>query len=267
MLGAIILRDAPKQEARLDLVLYPIEGGFRGFRLTPPGLHYASILTAVGHSGFWCVVEPDTAVVRRFDPEINQFVNDAPETEAHFQQLALAGSMDAVLLPYAHAQFANWWRLVNHIDTGSFPPTIGSYSGSGSRFEEAIAQHHGRIESFLAEMQFTFVSWLLSQPHAPDETAFARWRHLLLACYNAGEGAIRSHPDLFSHLVSLLPAQFSHLPDNWFTPDSFLLAQADYLAEDLLDSGQEQNLPALSAAGAQWQKFLSNRRSASVQLF
>jgi len=53
-----------------------------------------------------------------------------------------------------------------------------------------------------------------------------------------------------------LLAQFSHLPGDWFTPDSFLLDQAGYLAEDLLDSGEEQGNAALTAAGAQWQSYL-----------
>jgi hypothetical protein len=259
MLGYIILRDAPKQEARLDLLTYSIQGGFRGFRLVPPGLHYTAVLTHEGYRGFWFTAVAGEAIVRRLDYESNQFVPDDPETEANFQQLARSGAMDTVLLPYDHAHFAVWQRLVSHIAWDNFPPTLHSYSGAGSRFEEAIGQHDGRTESFLAEMQFAFVNWLVTQPDAPDETAFDRWRHLLLACYNAGERNMTAYPALFGRLPAVLISQLQLLPDNWFTPDSFLLSQADYLAKDLLDCGQENGLPDLAAAGQEWRGYLQTK--------
>jgi hypothetical protein len=259
MFSYIILRDAPKEEARLDLLTYPIQGGFRGFRLVPPGVHYVSVLTHEGHRGFWLAVKPQEAIVRRLDFERNQFVEDDAETEANFQQLALAGSMNHVLIPYDHAHFAAWQRLVSHIDLDNVPPTLHSYSGDGSRFDEAISQHNGRAPSFLAEMQFAFAHWFVTQPDAPDEAAFARWRHLLLACYNAGERSMVAYPELFGGLPAVLIPQFDRLPDSWFTADSFLLSQADYLAEDLLDCGAEQGLPDLTAAGQTWRNYLQNR--------
>ncbi|MHA1684395.1 MAG: hypothetical protein ACTSUE_25890, partial [Promethearchaeota archaeon] len=41
--GYIILRDIPKKEVQLDLALYKIQGGFRGFALVPPGLHFVKV--------------------------------------------------------------------------------------------------------------------------------------------------------------------------------------------------------------------------------
>ena len=38
MFGYIILRDIPKYNAQLDLSIYEIKGGFRGFAEIPPGV-------------------------------------------------------------------------------------------------------------------------------------------------------------------------------------------------------------------------------------
>ncbi|MDA0242563.1 MAG: AAR2 pre-mRNA splicing protein [Chloroflexi bacterium] len=254
MFGAIVLRDVPKEEARIDLLTYPIQGGFRGFRMVPPGVHYVSVLAGEAQVGFWCVVRPNTAVVRRLDFATNQFVADDPDTEANFQQMALSGSMNHVLLEYNHTHFAAWWRLVDKIDTADFPP-LPTAEGAGSRFERALGEHGGRAERLLGEIQYQFVTWLVTQPTAPDEAAFARWRHLVLACYNAGERNMIPQPEFFRQLIPTLLAQFHYLPDSWFTADSFLVAQASYMAEDMTDS----DIPELATASEEWRTYLAER--------
>jgi len=243
MFGAMVLRDVPKQEARIDLVRRQIQGGFRGFRLVPPGLHYVSVKAGAHHAGFWCWVKPKEAVVRVFDSE-KGFQQDAPDTATHYKELAMSGAMDRALVPYAHERFGPWYGLVRHIDKESFPPPLHEQdppTGYDSRLDNAfLGTHRGDAQAFLAEFQFAFARWLVSlDAAAEDEVASARWRHLLLAAYNAGEDRIRESGVLFPHLVEALLRQFPLLPDDWFAPGSFLIEQADYLAEDMIDTGVE----------------------------
>jgi hypothetical protein len=261
MFGAIVLRDIPKQEVRIDLVRLPIQGGFRGFRLVPPAAwHYVSVKAREAHVGFWCYLVPSTAVVKVYHDDTSQFVDTDAATQAQYSQLALSGAMAATLQPYPTEHFPAWFRLVNKISAAGLPTihTTASEDGS-SRFDQAYqSTHSGEAPSFLAEFQFAFVSWLVSQSTAvPDENAFTRWRHLVLATYNAGERRMTQAPDLFAGLVDSLMAQYDLLPDEWFTPDSFIASsQADYLAEDMIDS----DIPGLVEKGQAFAAYLRQRR-------
>ncbi len=77
MFGYIILRDIPKQVVQLDLLYFPIKGGFRGFCEVNSGPHYVSIeVDDEMHEGFWCWVKPGEAIIKVYDPENNIFKND-----------------------------------------------------------------------------------------------------------------------------------------------------------------------------------------------
>jgi len=260
MFGTIVLRDVPKREARIDLIRYPIQGGFRGFRMVPPALHYVSVKSNDHHVGFWCWVKPDQAVVKILGYESGVFEDDEPDSTAHYAQLALSGAMNQVLLPYAHEKFGAWFSLVQHIKEADFPPTLhaqDAQAGAGSRFDGALlGTHQGDAQSFLAEFQFAFVRWLVSLDATEDTTAFDRWRHLLLSAYNAGEDRIRDAGELFPKLIDVLLAQFPLLPDDWFGGDSFLLAQAGYLSEDMIDT----DVPQLAEKGRAFASYLQTRR-------
>jgi hypothetical protein len=235
------LRDIPKEEVRIDLYRKPIEGGFRGFRMVPPGLHYVSVKVRQHHVGFWCWIKPYQTVVRVLDLD-NGFEEDTPDATAHYAELAVSGAMDGALFPYAHQKFGPWFGLILHINMEDFPPTIHDNEARQSgttRFDAALKETHGdNTDSFLAEFQFAFVRWLVSlDTEVEDETAFARWRHLLLSTYHAGDYRIAELGELFPRLVDTLFRQFALLPDEWFAPDSFLMRDAGYLAEDMMDSG------------------------------
>lgn len=249
MLGAIVLRDIPKKEARIDLSRHPIQGGFRGFRMVPPGLHYVSVEDKGYQVGFWCRVAPKEVVVRVYKPDTG-FERDSAETEADYTQLASSGAMDRALKSYDAANFAFWFRLTCYLKDDNFPPAIHPEDEDQtytSRFDKALkGTHQGKSDHFLAEFQFAFLQWVISldTPHQ-NEDALARWRYLLLATYNAGERRIEEAPELFPHLVNTIMAQFSLLPDQWFAAGSFLMSQVNYLIEVMQDT---EILEAVEAA-------------------
>jgi hypothetical protein len=228
----------------------------------PAAQHVAQVLLAVtvACAALWLHARARRETDRDPVDDTSQFVDTDAATQAQYSQLALSGAMAAALQPYPTEHFPAWFRLVNKISAAGLPTihTTASEDGS-SRFDQAYqSTHSGEAPSFLAEFQFAFVSWLVSQSTAvPDENAFTRWRHLVLATYNAGERRMTQAPDLFAGLVDSLMAQYDLLPDEWFTPDSFIASrQADYLAEDMIDS----DIPGLVEKGQAFAAYLRQRR-------
>jgi hypothetical protein len=257
--STLILRDLPKSFAQLDLLVYKLKGGFRGFRQIPSGIHYVSILAHKARPSFWCYLPPNEVVVRVFNSEQSEFVEDEPESAANYRKLAASGAMAKALWPYPPQQGINWWQLTRHIRADAFPPPLHQETTNKppadlpkeassewmlqhhqSRFELAFLDTHGGDEAaFLAEFQFAFVRWLVTSKEQDNEDmeAFTRWRQLLASIYNAGERTIARTPHLFIDLIDALLAQFNQLPDHLFSPDSFLSANANYLIEDMSDTG------------------------------
>lgn len=257
MFGAIILRDIPKEEVRIDLSRHPIQGGFRGFRTVPVGLHYVSVKSGEHHTGFWCWMRPKQAIVKIFDYE-KGFLDADPGSATHYTNLALSGAMDHALIQYPHEKFGPWYGLIHHIDPTEFPPRIHSEdAGEGSRLDKVLQNtHQGDYVLLLAEFQFAFARWLVSLDTATtDDAAHERWRHLLLAAYNAGEDRIRESGALFPDLVDALLQQFPLLPDEWFEPATFLTAQAGYLSEDMIDTEVDE----IAAKGRAFADYLKTR--------
>lgn len=270
--GFIILRDVPKKEARIDVFFSDIEGGFRGFQLVPAGVHYASVKVDGEHKGFWCYLQPNEAIVKIFNSSLQQFEDDEPETTARYQQLALGGAMSQTLIVYDHNCWTIWEQLTNHINPADFPPTLhqeesinppdnlrseelADWMGKQqkTRFEQALFDtHDGDINAFLAEFQFAFIRWFIDER---DIEALNRWRHLLQALYNAGDRGISKAPALFVKSIDLLMLQFDCLDDDIFTPDSFIISQATYLAEDMIDSEIEE----VAEKGCEFANYLEER--------
>jgi hypothetical protein len=252
MFGAIVLRDVPKQRARIDLWTYEIKGGFRGYQNVMPGVHYVSVLADGEHVGFWCSLQPQSAVVRVFSE--GGFREDTPESEAQFSRMALGGAMNHALLPYKIDQFPEWLSLTRHIGINDPLPALhADDQGTGTRFDKAfLATHGGNVTALLAEFQFAFLRWFVDPG---DEAALARWRHLLLAAYDAGEDRIRSQPDLFESLVTAIMAQFKYLPDTFFAEGSFVTMTAGHLVEDMIDT----DIPNLVEKARAFQARLKSR--------
>ena len=117
MLGCIILRDIPKQAAQLDLAIYRIQGGFRGFALVPPGTHYVSVeVDGKMNEGFWCYLKPSSVIIKIYDYENETFIDSDPESEERYRMMALSGAMNKALLPVMkqNAELSmKWQKLVS----------------------------------------------------------------------------------------------------------------------------------------------------------
>ncbi|WP_204105696.1 MULTISPECIES: hypothetical protein [Spirulina sp. CCY15215] len=239
----IILRDIPKQSVQLDLLLHQIQGGFRGFRDIPGGFHYGAVLSQGKWREFWCYLQAETVLVKRFDAELQKLVEDPPEQIEQYSQLAGQNAMDQVLMPYPVNQWENWQSLTQYIKTDS-PKLYLEQSSFGevnsesrSRFEKAfIVAHQGNIEAFLAEFQFAFLRWWMTTKGEMDRGVQEYWSSLLDGMYNAGERAIASHPELFSQFIDVLLPQLAQLPPEAFTPKSVVCTHLDYLIEDINDT-------------------------------
>lgn len=254
MNGYIILRDVPKEQAQLDLSIFEIKGGFRGFYLVPAGLHYAAIKDYDGEmKGFWCYLKANQAIIKVFDSETGSFIEDTPENTAHFAELALSGAMNHVLIPIMslNAEMETLWlKLTNtitnnatelHQEIPMVPPIDGNseaieewyHNEFKSRFEQAFYEtHQGNENQFLAEFQVAFVRWILVNS---DEVAKERWLNLIDAIYNAGERIIEKEARLFSKIADILIAQYECLPDSSFERGSVMVQRLTYLIEDMED--------------------------------
>ena len=258
MFGYIILRDIPKKSAQLDLSIYEIKGGFRGFAEVPAGIHYVSVdVGGKMHEGFWCYLEPSSVVVKVYDYENDIFKDDTPESEEQYSNMALSGAMNRALIPVMQRNAkmeTEWLKLVSHIKKDNFPISLNKETPMEppenlspeemseyylkthkSRFEQAFYDtHSGNQESFLAEIQFAFVRSLV---YKPDDEALERWLHLLQSIYNAGERTIDAEPELFPLIIDTIITQFKILPANMFSSNSKVVDRAQYLIEDMNDTG------------------------------
>lgn len=250
----IILRDIPREEARLDMSIYEIKGGFRGFAMVPAGPHYVAVRDSEKYKSFWCYVNENQAVVKILDYESGEFTDDTENGE-QFRQMAVSGAMNHALIQYAKESYPVWKKLTMHITRDNFPPELHKEKpppdpdplspdyeeqimNRKTRYEQAFSgTHEGNIESFLSEFEFSFLRWFVDNA---DTAAFERWRHLVQGLYGAGERRIEKTPGLFISLVDVIITQMDLLPDDFFTPDSFLAHRAPYLAEDMMDSDSDE---------------------------
>lgn len=81
-----------------------------------------------------------------------------------------------------------------------------------------------------------FIKWI---NNTNNLTAFEEWKYFILAMYNAGESQISKNVELFALFTDLLISQCQKLPQEMFAPDSFLVAQVNYLIEDMTDTKDE----------------------------
>ena len=276
MYGYIILRDIPKQLVQLDLLYFPIRGGFRGFSEVKPGPHYVSVKINDGmHEGFWCWVKPGEAILKVYDYENDIFKDDEPENELHFKKLATGGAMNHVLIPITLNNFKSvslWKELTNHIREEDFPPTLYQevpmtlpidispdevsewyINEFKSRFEQAFTNtHDNKIQAFLEEFEFSFLKYIVRQK---EENALNRWMLLIQAVYNAGERSVETVPDLFIEFVYVVKYQFDLLNNEDLQVDTKLIAGVDRIIEDMRDVGTEQ----LKETAQIFESYLHNR--------
>ncbi len=261
MTGWIILRDIPKDQVQLDLVVFEVQGGFRGFALVPPGLHYVALKEngQLG-AGFWCLVAPGTVVVRVYDYERREFERDS-EQESTYQAMARSGAMNRALIPavrMAGPILGLWQKLtaavgndgeipVLHAENPMVPPLDADpefveqwYTTKfKSRFMQAFeGTHKGNVSTLLAELQYAFVRSLVREGEI-DEGGQARWQHLFLAITQAGEHTIRQYPEVFARLAQVVQDEVEVLKDMGISMDDGFTQAIEYFVEDLEDAENE----------------------------
>lgn len=244
----------------MDLSIYQIQGGFRGFAQVPSGAHYIAVKDYDNsYKSFWCYLKPSSVIVKILDYEKKEFTDDSQNNEARFTTMALSGVMNHVLIPVIdrNAEMATLWiKLTTHINKSNFPPVLNYeipmetplhlsaeelsnwyLHKFKSRFEQAFYDtHNGDPNSFLAEFQYAFIKWIVSKT---DEIALERWTPLIQAIYNAGERCIEDNHELFPPLIDTLINQFKCLPDDMFKTNSKITYKAEDLIEDMIDTGNE----------------------------
>jgi hypothetical protein len=243
----IILRNLRNQVVRLDLKSFEIGEGFQGFQNVPTGPHYIGVEAAGQPAGEWLYLQAGQLAVRVFNEDLSRFEAATSQTTEELEGLAKNGTMSKALALYPMEIYGQWLGLTGYLEPANFPPRLHSEEqdapapaafkvgvSTHSRFEKAFyGTHAGNPASFLAEFQFAFVRFLVNPQ---DVAALSRWRHLLLALYNAGESSIKEAAALFEPLVDVLLAQYDLLPTELYDSNSFVFDRAGFLAEDMQDS-------------------------------
>lgn len=246
----ILLRNLPKSEVRMDLMQYRIEGTFRGFREVPStNPHYVSVKVGDAFTGFWCYGEAGDVLVKTFDQEGRAWRDETPKKAARYREMASDGGLDDFLMPYDQTTFTAWHALTHKLPRETFPPNLypapnedhpeGLDDAELRKWVEArnrqrlqttfYEQHEANISGFLAEMQFSFLRWLVEG----EESGFARWGYLLQTLYHAELSEISEHPNLFAGLVDVIIPHFEFLPTLAFTAGGMARFASGMLAENM----------------------------------
>jgi hypothetical protein len=275
MYGYIILRDIPKEEVQLDVTIYEIKGGFRGFAEVKPGIHYISVKDdGQMVDGFWCKVRTNDAVIKQYDYQNKTFVNCDVKEHFHYKDLAVGGAMDRVLI---HVMSSNqhlaqiWSDLTTFLKHDFYPISLNHeepmipptnltpkeleewyLTTFKSRFDQAFYDtHNSDMYSFFEELQFAFISYMLFS----DVEALDRYLHLLQAVYNAGERNVTNAPGFFKEFLDVIRIHFNQIADEDFTPDKNYLATIGHLLEDMEDS----EIAPLIDKAKEFRKYLGKR--------
>jgi hypothetical protein len=224
----LILRDIPKHEAQLDLVRFPVEGGFRGFQNVLPGYHFVRVtgddgkplsmeLVVAGHGEARVLRPGDGVLVEDSGPGAGDLAATAPRMAS------------ALIDPLAkHGETALAWQIAAHaLDRPASEVTLGT----GSGLDAFLARHGGRPGDALRELAAAFARMAFLQEVAAGD----RLAEILGAHYRAGERRVREHAAYFKRAAPTVSALFRAAPSLKRAPK--LIADSDMLVEDLRDAG------------------------------
>jgi hypothetical protein len=224
-MARILLVDIPKEQARLDAMTYPVEGGFRGFQNVLRGWHLVGVHAGDERLSAEVVVarEGETLILTPQDGRLARIEDEQRE------QLASSGAMDRalinVLAPKADIPLA-WFRATGLVSLPrpSGPPPI---AGAASRARNFLAAH-ADDNAALGGAQACFAAVV-----AGDADALDHLRSLWSALGNAGS-AVGDRPEFFARLADSLAATLTVAPS---LRDLARATKLEQLAEDLVDDG------------------------------
>jgi uncharacterized tellurite resistance protein B-like protein len=251
--GRVLLLDVPKHIVAVNLIQVAVEGGFRGFKYVPAGVHRFAIPLAGGNEASqWVSLQPGEVEVLVFDGDtLDSAKGDGRWTQQ--QRLALSGAMDNALLPFT--THIPWRLLTASFAHAPFPPPCFPVPESppDSRLALIYEEHYGKSMHVVAELAYTFLSGVLGD----DREAMQRWTHMVQAFYHCGEQSPKLDPQAFVWVVDLLMEQQRLLPQEMFSRESPLVYGGRYLSEDLIDT----EVPKLVEAGRRWAVFIAGRHA------
>lgn len=224
-MARILLRDIPRQQVLLDVMEYPVEGGFRGFQNVLRGWHHIEVRSGATRLRGEVVIDSDGGTTI-LEPQGDRLVLvDDPERA----QLASSGAMDRALIDAARSSPAVWRAWFDatgmvRLPRPSGPPPI---TGAASRARNFLAAH-ADDNAALAGAQAAFAALIAGDPGA-IEALQSLWN----AFANAGS-AVRERPAFFAHLGRALAATLTVAPSLAPVAQAVSLKQ---LAEDLVDDG------------------------------
>ncbi|KAG0712365.1 Protein AAR2 [Chionoecetes opilio] len=131
---------------------------------------------------------------------------------------------------------------------GASPTEVTRYSMDSSYSVRHMLTQVERPESLLAELQLSFVSFLVGQVWSGWE----HWRALLHDCVGAAEEVLLEGPQLYSNLLSILHHQVYEIPEDLFTDivesNNFLASALTTLFANIADNAPALPPPLVSKA-------------------
>jgi hypothetical protein len=246
----VILLDLPAPAVQLDLTVYSLPLGFRGFQAVTAGLHFLQPLPAQDFAGLWLFLLPHEVWVRRFDRAHKTWSPLSPELAVQYQTWARSGNNRFFLLPVETQQAELWTNLTCHITEVPLlqPAPPEPIPTTTQAFVQLLEHTYEQCyDSFLNEVQFAFLQSRLQA----DRAASLRWVYLVNSLYHAGVEAIATHAPFFAQALDVLRLQFSQLPAAALAPNTAVTAHCDRFLADLSAAAEPELAPKL----AQFQDF------------
>lgn len=232
MFGAVVLKDIPKEEIRIDIFKYQISGGFRGFFLIPFGLHYLSIKFRNKFKGFWFYIKPYTAIVKIFNYETEEFEEVDQETFNTFRHLALSGQMGAALINYPVGEWVKWNKLVSKINEHYFSLKNLEQNQFYTQNTREIIELSKKNDysDFFADLQFSFITWIVDDANTFNKKNFEFWQNLIEKILNSEKELIIKNYIFFDETTKIILSQFQNLEKEWLSVNNkFLCLIKNYI--------------------------------------
>jgi hypothetical protein len=265
MSACIILLSVPNYQARIDFLSCQVPDEFMGFQEVPYGIHYVNIKSKNNYLGFWCFLKSDQILVKFFSRIDGEFEDPEPEYIDHYQELTSSGFIAEELILYDYKKARSWLLLTCHIKPEYFPVTLHTLNQRLSPIvpsytdwqKEVFETHQGKYYSFIAEFQFAFIRWYVSDLDrpGPDAEAFNRWRYLVEATCNADMSSLAKASELVDTIVIDLISQFESLEDSLLPSDDPLVTISRHWAERMISGSHRK----LAQSGQELKNYLEQR--------
>jgi hypothetical protein len=216
----LILRDIPKERVQIDVLMFDVEGGFRGFQSIPAGYHRVAV-----HSGgkSWAaeVVVEDVTILS-FDDGFS------PAPDADMEALARSGAMNSKLIDptLRHSAVLVAWMTATSRLRGPWRQVPIPSTEGASRIRAFL---DGGEDAARVGVQAAFAALVDG-----EDGALERLQKIIEAHFNGGR-AISEHAAYFVGFAEVLAAFRTVAP----SLDVLSFNNAQYFLEDVAELGDE----------------------------